>query len=306
MNRKNNMPWKPLATGMAVAALLLAAGILPVQADAKSKAAQEAAEYVLQRFGRQAAKEGVETLARKIESYAARHGEEFYQAVRRCGPQAFHLVEEAGEHAPQAVRLLSRYGEEGAVWVVARPKAMSLVAQHGEAAAAALVKHPAVGEKVIEELGQPAVRALEAIGPQNGRRLAMLAEGGELAKIGRTPELLGVLERYGDPACEFVWRNKGALAVTAAAGAFLADPEPFLRGAKDITRIVSEEALKPLAEVPATVAREAAGDVARRTNWTLIFGAGVLALAGLAALRMRLRDRHAQAASSRGGKEPCR
>ena len=35
---------------------------------------------------------------------------------------------------------------------------------------------------------------------------------GELAAIGRTPELLGVIAKYGDPAMDFIWRNKVVLA----------------------------------------------------------------------------------------------
>jgi hypothetical protein len=289
-------------------AVLLGAVVAPVRADGKSTLAREAADYVLQRFGRTAAKEGAETLARKIESYAARHGDDFFQAIRKAGPQAFRLVEEAGEHAPQAVRALSRYGEEGALWVVSRPRAMSLYVQHGEEAAAALIKHKGIAEPVIEQLGQPAVRALAAVSPQNGRRMAMMLESGELATIGRTPELLGVLEKYGNPACDFVWRNKGALTLTVAAGAFLAEPEPFIQGVKDLTGIVAENAVKPLAEVPATVAREAAGEVARNTNWTWIVSLMVLALGGLAALRMRLKARNANPPPSLltpGGNEAC-
>jgi hypothetical protein len=136
----------------------------------------------------------------------------------------------------------------------------------------------------------------------------MMLESGELATIGRTPELLGVLEKYGNPACDFVWRNKGALTLTAAAGAFLADPEPFIQGAKDLTGIVAENAVKPLAEVPATIAREAAAEVARNTNWTWIGSLLVLALGGLAALRMRLKARRANPSPSLptpGGNEPC-
>ena len=150
---------------------------------------------------------------------------------------------------------------------------MSLVAKHGEEAAAVLVKHPAVGEGVIEKLGPPAVRisALEGLGPQNGRRLAMMAESGELAKIGRTPELLSVMEKYGNPACDFVWRNKGTLSLTVAAGAFLADPEPFISGAKDITAVVSGRTLSSRSrKCRRRWLREAAGEVARDTNWTWV------------------------------------
>src|SRR6266852_9745319 len=90
----------------------------PAWAGARSKVAQEAAEYVLQRFGRQAVREGAETLARKIEVYAARHGDEFLKAVRQVGPRSFHLVEEAGVHGNQAVRVLAQHGEHGATWIV--------------------------------------------------------------------------------------------------------------------------------------------------------------------------------------------
>jgi hypothetical protein len=136
----------------------------------------------------------------------------------------------------------------------------------------------------------------------------MMLESGELAKIGRTPEVLGVLEKYGNPACDFLWRNKGALALTVAAGAFLADPEPYITGVKDLTSIVAENTVKPLFEVPAVMAREAAGEVARGTNWTIVFGLGVLALGCLVAFRMRLKARrvgHSPSKLPTGGNDPC-
>jgi hypothetical protein len=167
---------------------------------------------------------------------------------------------------------------------------MQLLAQHGDEAAAVLVKTKGIAEPVVEEFGTPAVRAFQSLGtPQNARRLAMMAaEGGELARIGRTPELLGVLEKYGDPAMEFVWRHKGALATTAALAAFLADPQAFITGAKDIADIFATNAVRPIAEVPSIAAKEGAAEVARRTNWTLVFLAPVAAAALLIAARRRL------------------
>src|SRR5262249_55902067 len=41
-------------------------------ADLKSKAAKEAAEYVVKKFGKEVAEESAETLARKIEIYTAK------------------------------------------------------------------------------------------------------------------------------------------------------------------------------------------------------------------------------------------
>ena len=217
-----------------------------------------------------------ETFARKIETYAARHGDDFIKAVRQVGPRTFHLVEEAGVHGNKAVKVLARHGEHGAVWVVSRPKGMQLFVKHGDEAAAMLVKHKAIAEPVIEKLGKPAVKALQAANIQSGRRLAMMLEGGELAKIGRSHELLEVVAKYGDRAMSFVWEHKAALATTVGLTAFLANPEAFINGARDITQIVGENVVKPVVQAPGLVAVE----VAKGTNWTVIF----LAVGGFAML----------------------
>ncbi|HWG41149.1 MAG TPA: hypothetical protein VN688_00065 [Gemmataceae bacterium] len=258
-------------------------------AGGKSKAAQEAAEFVLRKFGKEAAKDGASALARRIERAAVAHGDDVFKAVRLTGPRSLHLIEEAGVHSKQVARLLAIHGEQGAVYVASRPKALQLVLRHGEGAAAALVKSRGVALPAVESLGKPAIRAFQAIGsPRNARRLAMMAaDGGELARIGRTPELLAVIEKFGDKAMQFIWNHKGALAVTATLAAFLAQPEPFINGAKEITQTV----VKPLAEVPAIAAREGTAEVARTTNWTLVFLAFIAALALLAAARWRLFSR---------------
>jgi hypothetical protein len=263
-------------------------------ADAKSQLAREVAEAALRKFGRQAAREGTEALAMKIEAAAAKHGDEIFEAVRKVGPRALPLVEDAGVQGRQAAKLLARHGEPGAAWVVSRPAAMKLVAQHGEEAAAVLVKHAGIAEPVVEGFGAPAVKALAATGPQGGRRLAMLMADGDLAKIGRTPELMDVIAKYGDKAMEFVWKNKGALAVGTTLAAFLANPESFLNAGQGVTKAVAENvgrplvesAVRPLAEVPAKVvdktAEKMAEGVAKGTNWTAVIlatiGAGVLLL----------------------------
>jgi predicted Fe-Mo cluster-binding NifX family protein len=290
--------------GALIAVLLGLAGAGHVRADARTKAAQEAAEYVLQRFGRQAVREGAESLARKIETYSVRHGDDFIKAIRQVGPRAFHLVEEAGVHGEQAVRVLARHGEAGAVWVVSRPKAMQMYVKHGEEAAAALVKHTGIAEPVIEQFGQPAVKFLQAANVQNGRRLAMMLEGGELAKIGRSRELLEVIGSYGDRAMTFVWEHKGALATTAGLTAFLANPDSFISGARDIAQIVGENVIKPVAQMPGAVATE----IARGTNWTLLFLAagatGFLCVAAKSGLLNRLLARTQARRSSLDGYRP--
>jgi hypothetical protein len=289
MTRTLTAAARTAALATLIVLILLAAPATAV-ADARTKAAQEAAEFVLQKFSREATKDSAQALARRIEQAAVAHGDEVFLAVRRAGPRGLQLIEEAGTHARPVARVLAAHGEEGAVFVASRPKAMQLLLQHGDEAAAALVKTRGVAEPAIESFGQPAIRAFQSVAkPQNARRLAMMAsEGGELAQIGRTPEVLGVLEKYGDPAMEFVWRHKGALATTAALAAFLADPEAFITGAKDITQVVAENAVKPLAETPAIAAKEGAAIVARETNWTLIGLGAIAAVTLLLAARWRL------------------
>jgi hypothetical protein len=280
---------KPLFTLVLAAAAGLAIAP-PAFAQAKTKLAQEVAEYIVQRFGREAAKDGASALARRIEQAAVAHGDEVFKAVRLIGPRALPLIEEAGAHSKQVARLLAEHGEAGAVFVASRPNALRLLARHGEEAASVLVKTRGVAQPAIESLGEPAVRAFGSLSTrQNARLLAMMAgEGGELARIGRTPELLAVIEKYGDRAMQFIWNHKGSLAVGAALTAFLIDPEPFLNGFKDLSKVVAENVVKPLADVPAIATKEAAAEVARKTNWTLVFLVLIAVMALCAAGKWRL------------------
>jgi hypothetical protein len=92
-------------------------------------------------------------------------------------------------------------------------------------------------------------RAMPRLTPRNARRLAILAEDGALARSGRWGELLVVIERHGDRALSFIWRNKGALAVSTVLGTFLADPEAFLGGGRELVAGAAREATLPLADV---------------------------------------------------------
>lgn len=279
------------------AAALLLAAVPAARADARTQLIRSAAEHALERFGiRTATREAADVLATQITAAAAKHGDQVIAAVRQVGPKALRLVEEAGTHSPQlgarAARLLADEGEQAAACVLSRPQTLAQFARYGEDAAQALIKHKSIAEPLIEAGGQPAAAALKALAPQSGRRLALMAaEGGDAATLARSPEMLGILARYGDPACDFVWRHKGALAVTAVAAAFVAHPEPYLNGARDLAGVALENAVKPLAEVPAIAAREGAAEVARSTNWTLVFSLAVLALAALLLARFWLKAR---------------
>src|ERR1700691_3422637 len=138
--KKTQLKWL-----LAAAVLLAVSGA--VRADAKSKVIQEVAEEVMARFGSKAGK-SLTALAEKIESYVGRYGEDALLAIRRVGPDAFALVDEAGVNGPRAIRVLANYGEEGATNILRRPKALAQFARYGDDAGAVLVKHPAVAESL--------------------------------------------------------------------------------------------------------------------------------------------------------------
>src|SRR5262249_9635137 len=202
---------------------LAAAGLPPAPALAggRSTLARAAVEAIVRKSGKEAAKEGSEALARRLEAQVARHGVVILDAARQVGPDAVRFVEEAGNHGAVAARLLARYGEKATVLVHSR-RALAFVARHGDAAAKALWRHRGIAEPLIEALGESSAKALSAIGPRGGRRLAQMVEDGTLASLGRTREVLAVIGRYGDKAMEFIWKHKGALAVGTVLVAFLA------------------------------------------------------------------------------------
>ncbi|MFM7317822.1 MAG: hypothetical protein ACKO5E_12830 [bacterium] len=220
----------------------------PVSAGVGEKVLQETAEFVLRKFGKTALREGAETFAERLGKASLRHGDDILTAVRKVGPKAMKYADDAGEEAPKVIRLLSKHGDDAAHWVIERPLAMKLLSQHGDDAAEVLIRHKGLAEPVLERLGKPAVDALGAVGPQGGRRLAMMAESGDLAKLGQVPELMNVIARYGDPAMDFIWRNKGPLAVGTTLTAFLAEPKAFIEGSASLAATVGSSLVQPVVQ----------------------------------------------------------
>jgi hypothetical protein len=149
-----------------------------------------------------------------------------------------------------------------------------LFSRFGDEAVEVLIKHRGVGEGLLEGLGQPAIKALGAVSPQGGRRMAMMAN--ELAASGRAAEVMGVVAKHGDTAMDFIWRNKGVLAGGAALTAFLANPDPYLNGTNKLAGTIAENGIRPAIVATGNVAQEAAAFI----RWTvtillLMVGAGI-------------------------------
>ncbi len=227
-------------------------------AQGKAALARELVEFVTRRFSKEVAEEGSEVLTRKVESLLVKYGDEVAEAVRKVGPRSIKLLDDAAaEGAQQSARLLAKHGDD-AIWVVGNQSRRSIASKFGDDAAEAMIKHGEIAEPVLELAGKSAASALRNISTKNGRQMKMMMDEGELVKIGRTSELMNVVAKYGDNAMEFVWKNKGALLVGTALAAFLANPEPFINGTKDLAAVAANVAIEPLAK-----------EIGSRTNWTV-------------------------------------
>jgi hypothetical protein len=265
----------------AIWALAASAALWPiaVSASPQSQVAKESAEYVLRKFGKEAAEEGLEKLTTRIEALALKYGDDALAAVRKGGPRALKAVEEASSQGAAATRLLAREGDK-ALWIVENPERLKLLSAYGDDAAEAMLKHKALAEPLVSAFHKPATLALNQIDGQNARRLAKMADDGSLAAIGRTDALLGVVGRYGNRAMDFIWKNKKALAATAALTAFLANPEPFIDGTVDFAR----DFVGPVAET-------IGGEAAKRADWTWIGITAMVVLGCYCGLKFYVRQR---------------
>jgi len=245
--------------------MLVAGADSPVRASGKTQAVKETIEYVLAKFGKEAAAEGSEKLAAKTESLVVKHGDEVLAAVRKTGPQGIKLIDEAGANGHEVARLLGKFGDD-ARGIVRDPARLALAGKYGDEAAEAIIKHPAIAEPVVAAYGKAGAKAMSEVGVENGRRLAAMVDAGELAKIGRGEELLGVVGKFGDRGMQFIYKHRKVLAGGAALAAFLANPQPYIDGTLELASLVGETVVKPIAEIPQKAVIESLGNPA--IAWT--------------------------------------
>lgn len=221
-------------TSQIAAAVLLSAAIPAIcHAGVTTTAVRETAEYVMAKFGRGAAGRTVDEIAETTARTTARYGDDVLPLVRRGGHDAIRVLDQAGDKAPDVLRLYARKGDE-AMWIISQPRKLTIFLKHGDTAADALLKHPGIAEDLIEHFGDDAAGALNAISRGGAQRLAMVSDQGLLAATPRSRELLPVIRQYGDSAMDFIWKNKGALTVATILATFLADPQAYVTGAKSL------------------------------------------------------------------------
>jgi hypothetical protein len=241
--------------------LLVASALLPQAASAARQAARELVEVV----GREAFEAAEPRIVRLIESY----GDDAVKAIRRAGTPAVGAVERFGA---SGAKLLAAWGDDGLRVLAAEgDDAVRAFVAYGDDAVRVMVKHPGVGRELVGTFGAQAAKATANVSTESAINLARMS--GPIRASGRSAEVLGVVERFGDRACAFLWRNKGVVFGAAVLATFLADPQPYLDGVKQLV-------LEPAAK--------AASGISARTNWTLVLAAAALGLIAVLTVRYRL------------------
>ena len=221
--------------------LIVLSGLLCAQ----SAAARRVAREVVESFGREAVEAAEPRVLRLVESY----GDEAAAALRRVGPSGIQAMERFG--AP-GLRILSRFGDDGVrLLAVEGDSAVAALARYGDEAVALMIRHPGVGRDALAAFGSQVLRA--PLRTESVVTLNRLAD--PIRRSGRSAELLAVVEKYGDRACDFLWRNKGTIFLGSVLAAFLHDPQPYIDGAKQLV-------VDPVSH--------AAQEASARTNWTLV------------------------------------
>ena len=237
--KSKDLSWCVCLLGSCLATTTLEAGVFT-----------QAAEFAARLVGKRGGPEVTESIA----SRAMRDGQHALGPMSERGLVRGRAVEETLVRQGQRAELLARAGP-GAESVISHPRGLAIWKPHGDQAVQALIRHGPIAEPVIESFGPPAVRAFNAVSPQNGRRIAMMFQDDSLDRMGRTGSLFEVVGKYGDRAMDFVWRHKAALTVTTVLVAFLADPEPFIGGTRNLAANVASAAIRPVAEAPGRIAQ---------------------------------------------------
>ncbi len=204
---------------------------LSVPLNAYASVAGNLGQAIFSKFGKGVASNSANQIAIAATKAITLHGNAVEPLLRAAGHAGFEALERAGSKAPEVIKLYAKRGDE-ALRVILEPKRLDIFIKHGDSAADALIKHPNLADNLIERFGGDAAMALKTITKPNAQRLAMVADDGLLSATSRSPELLPVIGKCGDEAMEFIWKNKGALAVTAVLGSFLVNPEAYISGAQ--------------------------------------------------------------------------
>lgn len=213
---------------------------LSVSAGIFTSSTTELAGEIFKKFGAGVGGKSVNDIANATKNVIAKHGNDAIPLLKSAGHTGFEALESAGANAPEVIKLFAKRGDDS-LWVISKPNRLAIFIKHGDTAADAMIKHPGIADDIIEKFGIDAASAFSKLSTGSGQQLAMVAKEGLLSTSARSSELLSVIRQYGDSAMEFIWKNKGALVVASVLTTFLANPEAYISGARQLVVPILED-----------------------------------------------------------------
>ena len=148
--------------GIVLALLLAVSSDLGI-AGTLTTGARQAAEFILQKFGKRVPTQTVDEMLAAVSGAAAKYGDDkAVPFLKASGHTGFDALQQAGEKAPDVIKLYVKRGNE-AVWLISKPEKLAIFIKHGDGAAEALIKHPGIADALIARHGDEAVGALNRI-----------------------------------------------------------------------------------------------------------------------------------------------
>ncbi len=249
------------------ATLVVSHGARAGAASAGESIAKEVAAELAEQVGQKGSREFLDATAVELERIADKCGSESLDVIQKQGIAAFRVFRSAGDDAgPYLIKAIRTYSDD-AIRVAQTSAGRVILREGSDSAIRAVARHSDAVIPVIQKYGEDCARALAEISEGNGRRLVQLAEEHSFP-ANDFDKLMLVVEKYGDRAMDFIWRNRNPLLMTAAFTAFVSDPAPYIDGVKKLTEV----ATKPL--------QEFFEGIVSHVSWNFLVGV-IVALVGL-------------------------
>lgn len=246
-----------LASGLRAQAGIVSAG---------GRAARELAEELAEQAGKKAGRGFVETASVELGRIAGTCGDESFDVIRKHGIAAYRVFQKAGDDAgPYLTRAIRVHGD-AALRVGQTAAGRTILREGSDAAIRAVARHGDAAIPLIRQYGDDAAEAFGNLSGLNGRRLIQAGEERLWTKE-QLQALLEPIRMRGDRAMDFIWKNRRVLAGGVLLAAFVANPDPYLNGAR-----------KLVADPIARIASGALGRIVDAIHWNLWFGAAALLL----------------------------
>lgn len=263
-----------------ITAVIAFAGIMALPAEIPAKvifwrAGREAAGQATRRGGQRMLGRLAAESPEAVAQITYRYGDDGLRVVNQHGRPAMRaLLSSSDEVGAPMARMMQRHGDD-AVRMAQSPAGRRILATENDAMIRAMSRTRGQAYPMLHQHGPRAARTLNQLSPQQSRQLMALHREGHFTAP-QFEQILDVIGRHGGSALDFIWKHKGALAVTAVLVAFLNDPDPFITGAKDVTALLAGEVGKAASTTMTSVGSEIAGHI----NWNVLVGA-VMAFIGL-------------------------